>query len=209
MLISQIITLAELQSDETYPMQEWVDLYNMCQDDLTPIAKMVTTVFGIDVEVENGKAVIEVAENEELASAHKIIDAYYTPLGGKRIKLRRLQYEDTLSKGWKIAPAYIHLQGLGNETDGSIDISYYKRLEHCVYDEELGTYTPDEPEIPEEYHPLYVSYLCYRSQQREEEPNDEARFRQEYQTLKEVFAITRITHIEPWKARDLQQTGGE
>lgn len=214
MLISKIIEIAEAQSDETYEIEEWLDLYNMCQDDLTPVAKMIDTKPRIEIDVAFGAAVLELSEDEDLAASHRILDVYYTPAGGDRIKLRRLDYEDTLSKGWKMDTTSIYLQGLGEEESGLLDVSHYKRLTHCVYDADKQEFTPESPEIPEEFHPLYISFLCYKSQQREEEPNDEDRFHQEYQVGKEIFSIARTVQIEPWKAKYLGQqaqakTGGE
>ena len=66
----------------------------------------------------------------------------------------------------------------------------------------------DTPDIPEQYHNLIVSFICSKSQQREEEPNDKADFQNEYMEGKQGFAIDRIKQMEPWNVRKLRQMVG-
>lgn len=215
MLISEIIALAEEQCDESYTKAEWIKLFNQCQDDLTPIAKMLYTVENIAVTVASKAASIVIASNATLANAHEIKNVYYLPTvtGAAETQLRRLLVTDRKSKGWKLDPENIKLQGLGAETAGTMAADYYKKLAHCVYVASPESYTPTTPEIPEEYHNLYVLYLCAKSQQREEEPEDMATFLAEYNQAKANFALDRIKQMEPWNyqkalAAQAQQTGG-
>jgi len=210
MLVADIIALAEAQADESYGPQDWVDLFNLCQDELTPLAKMLTTKAGIVVTVTSGKAEITIASDTDLVTAHRILNVYYTPTitGGKEVQLRRLQAFDSASKGWKLDGAKLYIQGLSTETAGTVRADFYKKLAHVVYVASPESYTPTTPEIPEEFHDLYVAYLCYKCQQREEEPEDEADFKGEYKTRKEEFAVARIAQMEPWNLKYLQQGGG-
>jgi hypothetical protein len=200
MLISEIIALAEEQCDEVYTKAEWIKLNNQCQDDLTPVAKMLYTVESIAVSVASKAASIVIANNATLVNAHEIKNVYYLPTaaGAVETQLRRLPVTDRKSKGWKLDPANIKLQGLGTETDGTVAADYYKKLAHCVYVASPESYTPTTPEIPAEYHNLYVLYLCAKSQQREEENEDMATFMAEYNQAKANFALDRIKQMEPW-----------
>jgi hypothetical protein len=205
----EIIGLAEKQSDEAYDVADWVELINLCQDELTPYAKMKAPTSDITVSVDGHKAEIEIAYDIGLDAAHRILDVYYTPdiENGKEIHLRRLPTFNRFSKGWKMDSAKIYLQGLGEEAAGTVRVEFYKRLAHAVYDEgPPETFTPDGPEIPEEFHPIYVSFLCMKCQQREEEPEDKADFEKEYNEAKQAFAVARIAHMEPWSLKYLQQS---
>jgi len=209
MLWTEIISLVEKQSDEVYDMADWVELINQAQDELTPYAKMATELTGISVTVTGGKAEIVIADDTDLATAHRILSVYYTPAteGGKEVQLRRLQSFNLSSKGWKMDSAKIYLQGLGLEPAGTIRIEFYNKLAHTAYDEgPPESFAPDGPEIPEEFHPIYVSFLCMKCQQREEEPEDKADFEKEYNEAKQAFAVARIAHMEPWSLKYLQQS---
>lgn len=211
MLISEIIALAEAQCDETYTKAEWIALYNKCQDDLTPVAKIMSISDEIEVSVSDGKALIVISENTDLLNAHHIFGIYYAPANGKETKLRRLNIHDQYSKGWKLDATKLYLQGLGEEETGSIKVIYYKKLIHCDYVANPESYTPESPEIPSEFHGLYVSYLCAMSQQREEESEDMGIFMAEYNKLKSEFGYDRIKQMEPWNLRNynFQAQGGE
>ena len=198
MLVSKIISLAEAQCDESYDKADWIDLYNLCQDDLTRPAKMITTKPGISVTVTATKTSITIASDADLVTAHEILNLYYTPAAGAKVKLKRIAFDDSYSKGWKMDSTKIYLQGLGTEATGTVDVDYYKKLAHCVYVASPESYTPTTPEIPEEYHNLYVLYLCAKSQQREEEPEDMATFMAEYNKAKDEFELDRVKQMEPW-----------
>jgi len=195
MLISKIISMAETQSDESYDAADWVDRYNLCQDDLTSVAKILTTTSGIAVTVTAKAASITIANDADLITSHRILNVYYTPTitGGAEVQLRRLKPADKYSKGWKMDKDNIYLQGLGAETAGTVKVDFYKKLAHCVYVASPESYTPTTPEIPEEYHGIYISYLCGKSQQGE------------YNAAKQLFALERIREMEPWTLKDYLQ----
>ncbi len=208
MLISKIISMAEAQTDESYAKSDWIDIYNMCQDELTQVAKILKTKSEIAVTVSSKTASITIANDADLAAAHKVKNIYYLPTTSPvsvETRLRRLPLEDNYSKGWKMDNDKIYLQGLGAETAGTVRADYYKKLAHCVYVSSPESYTPTTPEIPDEYHGIYVSYLCGKCQQREEEPNDKADFMSEYNQAKQIFTIDRISAMEPWTLKDYMQ----
>jgi hypothetical protein len=124
--------------------------------------------------------------------------------------MRRRQPQDNYAKGWKLDATKLYLQGLGAEATGAVKADYYKKLAHIVYVASPESYTPTTPEIPAEYHGLYVSFLCGKAQQREEEPQDEQDFMAEYNQAKQLFALDRLIQMEPWNAKQLQvqQNGG-
>ena len=204
MLIEKIISLSERQCDESYTSDDWVDLFNMCQDELTPYAKMLATATGISVTVTNKTATIDTSEDDELACAHEILNVYYKPAyATSYVQLRRLRISDLISKGWKMNGEDIVLTGLGTEATGSVKVDYYKKLAHIAYID--GTFTPEVPDIPAEYHGLYVSYLCSKSQQREEESQDKSDFQNEFNTGKQQFYYDRIKKMEPWNLKNVVQ----
>ncbi len=209
MLVSKIISLAEAQCDESYDIDDWVDLYNLCQDELTPVAKILDTKSSPAVTVTAGKASITIAtDTTALALAHRILNVYYTPAGGTEVPLRRLHPQDDYAKGYKLDATKLYLQGLGTEATGVVRTDFYKKLAHCVYVASPESYTPTTPEIPDEFHGLYVSYLCGKSQQREEEPQDEQDFMSEYEKAKQSFALERLVQMEPWNIKNIPQSGG-
>ena len=208
MLVSEIITLAEAQCDESYEVPEWIKLINMCLSDLTPVAKNVVNNSDIAVTVANGKATIPIVEDTKLSTAHEILNVYYTPAAGKEVQLRRLSIRDSFSVGWKMDMTNLYLQGLGEEATGTIRVDAYNRLTPIVYSSGEETFVPDTPDIPEQYHNLIVSFICSKSQQREEEPNDKVDFQNEYVEGKQGFAIDRIKQMEPWNIRKLRQMVG-
>jgi hypothetical protein len=195
--------MAEDQTEETYDTADWVDFFNLCQMDLTPYAKMLTTVSDIAVTVTSTKASIVLADDADLSTAHKILNVYYTPTDGSEILLRRLPPQDSYSKGWKMDSVNLYLQGLGEEETGTVKANIYKKLTLVVYEDDSGTYTPSSPEIPEEFHNMYVSYLCGKSQQREEEAEDENDFMAEYMAAKQTFILARIAAMEPWNLKSV------
>ena len=214
MLVSKLISIAEDQCDEPLDStQDWIDLFNLCQDDLTLVAKMLVPIDDIAVTVTSGKASIVIADDAGLSTAHRILNVYYTPASGKEIEMRRLQPRDSYSKGWKLDTVNLYLQGLGTESTGIVRVDIYKKLSHITYVESPESYTPASPEIPEEYHGMYISWLCAKNQQREEEPSDKADFMSEYSQTKQTFAIDRLREMEPWNMKELQmiqaQQGGE
>jgi hypothetical protein len=207
MLWEEIISLVEKQSDEDYDAADWVELINLCQDELTPIAKIKTEKNGISIAISNGKAEIVIANDEDITNAHRILNVYYTPTveGGKEVHLRRLQSFNNSAKGWKMDSTKIYLQGLGTETAGTVRIEFYKKLSHVTY--AAGppeAFSPAESEIPSEFHNIYVSFLCSKCQQREEEPEDKRDFETEYKEAKDAFALARVAHMEPWNLKYLQ-----
>lgn len=208
MLVSKIISLAESQSDESYDKEDWVDLINLCQDELTPLAKILEIKSGIAVTVASGKASITIASDADLAKQHRILNVYYTPTiaGGTEGQLRRLQPKDNYSKGWKLDATKVYLQGLSTETAGTVRVDFYKKLTHIQ--SVSDAYVPDTPDIPEEYHGIYVSFLCSKSQQREEETEDQSVFEAQYNSAKQAFALDRLIQMEPWNAKNLQTVNG-
>ena len=214
MLVSEIISLADDQSEGSYTVAEWLALFNWCQDDLTPVAKILTPVSGISVTVTATKTSITLASNADLSTAHEIINVYYAPASGLEVPLRRLDYRDNYSKGWKLDATKLYLQGLGTEATGTVRADFYKKLTHCVYVASPESYTPTTPEIPAEYHGLYVSFLCGKCQQREEENEDMGIFMAEYNKARADFELDRIKQMEPWNYSKIlalkaaQQGGG-
>lgn len=204
MLVEKIISLAERQCDEAYTSDDWVDLFNMCQDELTPYAKILTTKTGIAVTVTSKTATIDTSADTDLSEAHEILNVYYKPSAATTyVQLRRLRISDLISKGWKMNGEDIELTGLGTEITGSVKVDYYKKLTHVVYAD--GTFTPTTPDIPAEYHGLYVSFLCSKSQQREEEAEDKADFQAEFNAGKQQFYYDRLKKMEPWNLKNVVQ----
>ena len=199
MLISEIIALAEAQCDESYSSSEWVDLINTCFDDLSPAAKNLVNVTGKTVIVSGGKASITMSSDSDLTETQEVRAVYYTPENGSKTRLRKLSPSDMYSKGWKLEADKVILQGVGSEESGEIDFDIYKNIPHIVYDSEEETFIPESPPAPlrSQYHPLIVSWLCMKSQQREEESEVIQDFNSEYMIGKQVFAEDRLKEMEP------------
>lgn len=199
MLISEIIALAEAQCDESYSDAEWVTLINTCFDDLSYSAKNLVNVTGKSVIVSGGKSSITMSSDSDLKEAQEIREVFYTPTNGSKTRLRKLAQGDVYSKGWKIEADKLLLQGLGTEATGTMDLALYKNITHIIYDSVAKTFTPASPPQPirPHHHPLIVTWLCMKSQQREEEAEDKQDFYTEYMIGKQVFAEERMKEMEP------------
>lgn len=199
MLITEIISLAEAQCDEVLSKTGWLALINTCLDDLSLVAKNLVSVTGKTVDVREKTAEIVLSADEDLSKAHEILTVYYTPPGGSRSRLRKLPVRNMYARGWKLTTDKIILQGLGDEETGSLDLDIYQKLSSIEYDSEADKFTPDTPPAPltSEYHPIIVSWLCAKSQQREEENEDKVDFMTEYQGGRQGFTIDRLKAMEP------------
>lgn len=199
MLIKEIIELTEAQSDESYSIQEWVELINMGLDDLSPFAKNLVNIYGKPVVVSGGEASIVMSTDSDLKDLQEVRKVFYTPAGGKKNRLRKLAQGDDYSTGWKVEADKLFLQGLGSEVSGEINLALYKNLPHIAYDSAAKKFTPASPPQPlrPHQHHLLVLWLCTKSQQREEEAEDKRDFQREYDEAKSIFSMERMKEMEP------------
>ena len=189
MTVVEIITKAQFLSDEEYDNAEWIKLINACLDDLTPVAKMLTTKENINLAVVDGGASLSIASDPDLARAYEIRNIFFTPVDGSTRELKRRALADNYSPGWKQTADKLLFQGLGDNS-GTIRVDYYKRLTHVAN-------INDIPELPVVYHELIVLYLCAKAQQKEEELDDKNDFYAEYLRGKQNMALERIWQMEP------------
>jgi len=187
--VVEIITKAQFLSDEEYDNAEWIKLINACLDDLTPVAKMLTTKENINLAVVDGGASLSIASDPDLARAYEIRNIFFTPVDGSTRELKRRALADNYSPGWKQTADKLLFQGLGDNS-GTIRVDYYKRLTHVAN-------INDIPELPVAYHELIVLYLCAKAQQKEEELDDKNDFYAEYLRGKQNMALERIWQMEP------------
>lgn len=189
MTVVEIITKAQFLSDEEYDNAEWIKLINACLDDLTPVAKMLTTKENINLAVVDGGASLSIASDPDLARAYEFRNIFFTPVDGSTRELKRRALADNYSPGWKQTADKLLFQGLGDNS-GTIRVDYYKRLTHVAN-------INDIPELPVAYHELIVLYLCAKAQQKEEELDDKNDFYAEYLRGKQNMALERIWQMEP------------
>lgn len=195
--VSDIIALAEIQSNESYDLPTWIKFINAALDDLTPIAKMLKSKSGVAVTLTDGNANISLQTDEDLAKAHEILQVYFTPTSGTKRQLRKLSVHDTYSEGWTVDSAYLNVQNAGS-VNGTLSVNYYEKLQHVAAAE-------DTPDLPEQYHNLLVLFVCAKSQQTEEELEDKNDFYAEYLTGKMNFAAERLRIMEPHKRKLIRQ----
>lgn len=187
--VVEIITKAQFLSDEEYDNAEWIKLINACLDDLTPVAKMLTTKENINLAVVDDGASLSIASDPDLARAYEFRNIFFTPVDGSTRELKRRALADNYSPGWKQTADKLLFQGLGDNS-GTIRVDYYKRLTHVAN-------INDIPELPVAYHELIVLYLCAKAQQKEEELDDKNDFYAEYLRGKQNMALERIWQMEP------------
>lgn len=196
MNVQEIITLAQMKSEEVYDDPTWIGFINAGIDDLTPIAKLLKTVTLEAETLVSGYVEINIVADPAngLEEAHEVLSVYATvtdPVGGKRKQLRRLNMNDNISQGWKLTYDKLIIQHLGADVvEATIEVDIYKKPDH-VEDME------DIPEFPAQYHTLLVLYICAKSQQKEEELNDKNDFYAEYIMGKNGMALDRIWETEP------------
>lgn len=198
MLVSEAIESIEMLSDEMYEAEEWMQLINLCLDDLTPVAKRLAIVENVSAVVSNGKAEIDI-ENTDFNTVHEILNLRYCPDGGAFTKLRRLSPSNSFSKGWKQIYGKIELQGLEEETTGIVEADIYEKLPHV-------TDATDDIPLPEEHAHLVVEYVCAKAKVREEEPEMEQGFWGRYMQNKQEFASERLWQMEPQSRKFIRRS---
>lgn len=209
MKVQDVIEMAQIQSDEVYEVDTWVHYINMALDDLTPVAKMLVTKEDVSITPASGTATLPLAASE-LADYHEILDVFVKDGTNPYAQLRRLPSSNTFSRGWRQESDNLILQNLGELTAPAMKANYYRKLIHATPD--MGGLAA-EVDIPEQYIPLVVAYVCAKSQQKEEELNDKNDFYAEYLRGRNNMAMDRIWDMEPHnrrflrKARVLSQVG--
>lgn len=197
MQVSDIIMAAQVQAQEVYDDQTWIQFINAAIEDLIPVAKLLESSPTFSVALSGGKGTVSVATNDSLKTAHEVLNVYQEQAGVTE-QLRRLPMTDNYSKGWKLTSGELLLQGLEGASTTDIRLDYYKKIPFVS--------SPlDVPEVPEQYHNLLVLYVCAKSQQKEEELNDKNDFYQEYLVGKQNFAIDRTWAMEPQNRKFLRK----
>jgi len=191
MLVSEVITLAQLQADEVYDDPTWISYINIALDDLTPVIKLLKKKEAINVTITSGKGTLNVMTDADLKKSHEFLHVYD---GTAFDMLRRLPLKDNISKGWKLVAGEILFQALTPDGAHSIRVDYYKRLEKVsALSDDVETVSG----LPAHYHNLLVLYCAAKSQQKEEELNDKNDFYSEYLLNKRTLALDRIWEMEP------------
>lgn len=201
MKVKDVIELAQIQSDEVYDVATWVHYINMALDDLTPVAKMLVTKEDIALTPADGTASYALP-GTDLANYHEILDVFVKSGTDPYMQLRRLPSGNTFSKGWRLESNTLILQDLGDTASATMKVNYYRKLTHATSDPSGLTTDLD---IPEQYTPLIVAYVCAKSQQKEEELNDKNDFYGEYLRGRNNMAMDRIWEMEPHNRRFLRK----
>jgi hypothetical protein len=200
--VAEIVTQAQLQSEETYDNATWIRYINAALDDLTPVVKLLKKKEDIAVTVAGGKATIVIADDDDLAQGHEFLHVYFTPTGGSMRQLRRLPISDNVSEGWKLTATEVLLQGLSSAS-GTVRVDYYQKLQHVnTTAEDLETTSG----LPSQYVQLVVLYCVAKSQQKEEELDDKADAYNEYLIGKRQLAIDRMWLMEPHMRKLIKRT---
>jgi len=209
MKVQDVIELAQIQSDEMYEVDTWVHYINLALDDLTPVAKILVTKEDISLTPVNGNVSFSLPESD-LEDYHEILDVFVKDGANPYMQLRRLPSSNTFSRGWRQEAESLILQNLGESDTVAMKVNYYRKLRHATPD---AAGLSAEIDIPEQYTPLVVAYVCAKSQQKEEELDDKNDFFAEYLRGRNNMAMDRIWEMEPHnrrflrKARVLSQVG--
>lgn len=200
MKTSEVIELADNLADAILDTEEWVDLINLCINDLTPSAKVLKNKKGIDVTLTDGSCSVGIDEDADLAKAHEIKTVF---INGRQ--LRRIPHYNRLSMGWHKQADSIEIQGMPEDMEtGKVDIYYYERLPH-VRVPDAAEEIDDPLPLPEEYCNLVCLYIAAKSQQSEEEVEDERNFWGLYKEGKQQFTLDRIWEMEPENRQFIRQ----
>lgn len=215
MKVSDIIVIAENLAEEKYLQPVWLGWINSGLDDLTPVAKILKVWDSGPLAVVDNEVVINFA-GIDLEDAHEILNLHFkitVPVGiiNRFTQLRRLPVNDFESQGWKMVSGKITIQGMDDNVDGiEVKVDYYDRLKYVTDPEEDLTQTG----LSTKYHSLILTYVCAKSQQKEEELEDKGDFWNEYLMAKAVMAMDRTWEMEPQnrklirKARIMTWFGG-
>lgn len=188
-LISQTATL----SGEDYSNDVWVNYFNDCLDDLSPVAKILVP---IDITLTSGTDTYPIP-----SGVNEIISLYITLDNGAKVKKRRLAYADDYGVGWKQDSTNIILQPAPTFiTSGTIKLACYKDLDHL----DVATLTL-EPVIPEKWQRLLILYASAKAQQQEEELDDKNDFYGDYLKRKAEYALERMWLMEPQNRKYIKQ----
>lgn len=199
MTVEELITLAELQSEESYEDSTWMKYINAGLDDLTPVAKILKSKKGITAATDaSGEVSISISSDEDLSKAHEFLKVYFAPSEGNMRELRRLPYSDNYSEGWRLDSDNITLKADKSDTSATVKVDYYQKLQHVTStSDDIATVSG----LPDQYHNLLLHYCVARSQQKEEELNDKNDAFQEYIIGKQAMAVDRIWEMEPHMRR--------
>lgn len=210
MLVSDVIELAQIQSEEIYDDPTWMKFINSALDDLTPVAKIMSTwELAAPAVVTAGKVEVDFSspDNQTLVGAHEVLSLYFKVTSpampaNDYMQLRRLPMNDYHSQGWKMVTNKITVQQLvKHPLDATVNIAevqlmvdLYEKLNHVT------TVIQDiyvQCKLPSQYHNLLVLFACAKSQQKEEELSDKNDFYIEYLTGKRNLAMDRTWEMEP------------
>ncbi len=201
MTVTEIIAMAQLQSEEVYDDATWIKYINACLYDLTPVIKLLNTKANIVATLTSGSCDISISADQDLAKAASFLYAYFTPAAGVSEQLRRLPISDNVSRGWKQTQTTISLQNCGSDS-GTLRLDYYKALQPVSKtSDDLLTVSG----LPEQYHHMVVLYCVAKSQQKEEELDDANNAYSEYMLGKKQLTYDRMWEMEPHMRRRLRR----
>lgn len=193
MTAEEMIILAKDWSDEDYDNPTWLKYLNAGLDDLTPISKILKRTGDIVLVIAaNGSASVNMNDIAMPTDMHVIVTAY---INGH--PLRKLPANDPISAGWKSTADTLLFQNITPVGAVILTLDYYKKLSHATV---IGFV----PEIPTEYHPLLVLYMCAKSKAKEQELNEKNDFYMEYMQGKAAMAMGRAWDMEPFNRRILR-----
>jgi hypothetical protein len=203
MTVAEIYGVAETLTEEEYIEAEWLEMLQKVLDEMTAAAKLLKTKTGIAITLDsNGNGTITIAEDVDLKTAYKNIAVFFTPTGGVEKRLRKLNWHDEVSTGWRDDDTYIYLRNM-KDSAGTVRVDYYQRLAYSEVEGDEGEYTLN---LPEDYNHVVISGLCTKATQKEEDLDRKKDFEQEYMSLLAAMRIERTLKAEPWNKSSLVQS---
>lgn len=161
MKVSDLIRQVNRDTGDTYENTDIIDWFNRCSDDLSEIIK------------KEEKKITPITSENRYTIPSDFYDFHLMIVENERFERVTLDSQD---KGFKLWSDEFSLNQAPDS--GTIDLYYYRKLARL-------TVLDDEPEIPSEFHDLYILYAVGHMQFTEEDYDDRPDLLQRYYQRKD------------------------
>jgi hypothetical protein len=174
MNLEQLINEINKDLDDSLENEELLGWINRCMDDLSPIA-----------QYQKSAAISLVVDQKEYDLPSDYIRLVEFINGD--VPLSRVTLKDFSSTGYKLWGNKLILQPTPDQ-EGTCDLYYEAKLPYLVNLE-------DEPQIPSQFHDLFIHYTVARARYQDEEENLQLGAWSEYKKRKDEF-VTFLTQAD-------------
>jgi hypothetical protein len=185
MNLQEIINEINKDIDDSLPNGDLIGWINRCIDDLSPHAQY---------QKSSSITLITNQKEYDLPSDYQRL-VYLV----NEIPLNQVEMKDFASNGFKLWGNKLVIQPTPTQ-DGSLDLYYEAKIPHLVN-------LSDEPQIPSQFHDLFIFYTVARRQYQDDEEARQMNAMSEYNQRKNDFIKFMTQNIEPSTIEDVYGYG--